>query len=139
MSTPPDELESELGSLRPRQPSERVRRGIAHRLAEPPPRVVTRALWAWSGAALALAASVVIAVSLWPRAENAPNVRRNPIVAGSNPMKPDELPPTLLAYYQVFRESDEKLDTLLDRHGAILLTAGNGAADSGSLWKEMLN
>jgi hypothetical protein len=54
-------------------------------------------------------------------------------------MKPDELPPTLLAYYQVFRESDEKLDTLLDRHGASLRTDGNGAADSGSLWKEMLN
>jgi hypothetical protein len=133
-----DDLESELRSLRPRPPSDRVRRGIADRLAQEPVHTATARTRAWRIAlvALALAASVVVVIySSRPR-EKGPDAIPGPVVV----VEPTETtpPPTWLAYRQVLGQSDESLDDLLDQHGASLLTSGQQSSDSGSLYQELL-
>ena len=78
-----DDLESELRSLGPRQPSDRVRRGIADRLAQEPaqtPTARTR-VWRIGLAALALAAGVAIVVYSWWPSEQESDALPSPVVA----------------------------------------------------------
>ncbi len=133
-----DDLESDLDSLRPRQPSERVRRGIADRLAQEPtqPATARSRIWRIALVALALATSIaVVFYSLRPSGQS-PEAVPDPIVT----VEPTETtpPPTWLAYRQVLGRSDEGLDDLLDHHGVSLLTSGQQAEDFGSLYQELL-
>jgi len=133
-----DDLESELRSLRPRQPSDRVRRGIADRLAQEPAQTATAGtrVWRIALAAVALAASVAVVVFLWRQPAKEPDIVPGPLVV----VEPTDTapPPTWLAYRQVLGRSDESLDDLLDHHGDSLLTSGQQSLDIGSLYQELL-
>lgn len=133
-----DDLESELRSLRPRQPFGRVRRGIADQLAQEPVRTasVKARTWQIALAALVVAASVAVIVFLSRQPVKQPDIAPGPSVVVETT---DTVPPsTWLAYRQVLGRSDESLDDLLDYHGASLLTSGQQSLDSGSLYQELL-
>lgn len=133
-----DDLESELSSLRPRQPSDGVRRGIADRLAREPSRTTTASTRVWRIAivAVALAASVVIVAYSWRPWEDVPAPAPNPIARVEQ--VDTAPPPTWMAYRQVLGTSDESLDELLDHHGTNLLTSGEKPQNLGSLYQELL-
>jgi hypothetical protein len=117
MTEPPDPLEAELFTLRPREVSPELRRRIAERLAEPLPFPRYRRLWQ-----LALVgglAAACLAVILLLRSSGS-------VVPPSPPDRPptpaavavEDANPTVLAYQRALARSPEELDALLDKDAA---------------------
>jgi hypothetical protein len=136
-----DELESELRSLRPTAPSERVRRGITGQLASGRRPTARTNAWVWGALALAIAAGLTAAIVYWPAAKEVrPPGPGDDMVQARPEMDPwTEVhpPPTLLAYHQVLGESEASLDDLLNRHAASLLVGGDAGSEFGSLVREV--
>ena len=133
------DMESELRSLLPKAPSDRVLNSIASQLA--PTMRTTR--WgnaqAWGAVALAVAASIAIAVSWWPQPGKIPTPSPALPIVDRQPQGPLEMPPpTMLAYQHVLRQSPEELNELLDGHAASLLVAGSPSDGIGSLYRDLM-
>ncbi len=134
------DVESELRSLLPNAPSDRVLDSITSQLA--PTRRTMR--WenarAWRAVALAVAASIAVAVWWWPQPGKIPGPSPSlPIVDRQPQETADMPPPTMLAYQHVWGHSPEELDELLDRHAASFLVGGPPSDDIGSLYRDVMS
>lgn len=148
-----DELESELRSLRPNAPSDRVRRGITEQLSATPQTGMKNNAWVWGAVAVAIAAAVTFAIVSWPGPDEihppghgVPIVDQSPDVKPPTDVKPPpdvdtpiemHLPPTWLAYRHRLNESVESLDELLDEHANSLLAGDPSTADTDLLFDEV--
>ncbi len=133
------DMESELRSLLPKAPSDRVLHNIASQLG--PTRRATHwgNAWAWGAVALAVAASIAVAVLWWPQSGKIPGPSPSLPVVDWQPQGPPEMPPpTMLAYQHVWRQSPDELNKLLDRHAANLLVAGSPSDHVESLYRDLM-
>jgi hypothetical protein len=146
MNNPRHDLESELRSLRPQAPSDRVHRGIAEQLAATARVRAVNNFWAWGGAALAVAAGLTALVIFWPGPTKKAAAPGAQIVVVPEEVKPpprvDPLPeapppPTWMAYRHELSESVESFDALLDKHAASLLGGGPSGPGSGPLFQKI--
>jgi hypothetical protein len=119
MNEPPDPLEAELAALPPHDVSPELRRRVAERLADVPPRRRRRVLWL--AVAGGLAAACLAAVALWWGLGR--HVEPDRPVVRNEPAPPAEASPpgpTLLAYQRALARSPEALDALLDQDAAAI-------------------
>jgi hypothetical protein len=116
MSEPPDSLEAELSSLRPRDVTTELRRRLTQRLGDLPPRRMSSSSWLAiaSGAAAACLAVVLLPPGDTPRDKPDQVVRTGPEL----PVLVDDTAPTLLAYQRALAGSPEELNERLDRDAA---------------------
>ena len=133
------DIESELRSLLPKAPSDRMLNSIASQLA-PTRRTMRWAnAWTWGAAVLVVAAGITAAVLWWPEPREIPGPSPSlPVVDRPTQGHPELPPPTMLAYQQVVGQSPDGLDELLDRHAASLLVAGSPADNVGSLYQNLM-
>jgi uncharacterized protein YjeT (DUF2065 family) len=113
VSEPPDPLEAELSALRPHEVSPELRRRVAERLADAPPRRLRRLGWLALAGGLAAACLAAVLLGWWAR-----RGEQKPVAVRPRPAPPAAVEgpgPTLLAYERALARSPEDLDALLDR------------------------
>ncbi len=133
-----DELESELRSLIPAAPSDRMVNGIADQLAPAPHSTAEQPSWTFGAIAFAVAACLALVIIWYPRSTE---TTENPSLAPVSSQREALLakPPTMLAYRQVLVESPDAVDELLDRHAARLLVASSSGEGMSSLLQDLMS
>ena len=130
-----DELEAELRSLMPSTPSERVIDGIAARLSATTSSSEQDS-WNWGAMALAVAACVSFVILSYPRSTD--TTSGPPLPSVGPQVQSSQLPsPTMMAYRQVFLESPDALDQLLDRHASHLLASNSSGNEMEMLVQDL--
>ncbi len=109
-----DDLERELQSLRPRQPSPQLRTKIEDRLAAP--LIVRQWRMVLAAAACMAVAGTLIVLFSRPAASPIREPDPPPMVIQTPPI--DSTKPSLIAYQRALRESEQSLSDLLDAHAA---------------------
>ena len=128
-----DELEDELRSLVPSTPSNRVVDGIAERLTTTPTSSVEQDSWKWGAIALAVAACLSVVILWYPQSTK---LTDGPSLPSVDTQFSELPPPTMLAYRQVFFQSPDALDELLDRHATDLLSPSSD--DTAGLFQNLM-
>jgi hypothetical protein len=116
MNEPPDSLEEELSSLRPRDVTPELRRRLTQRLGDRP-RWRMSGL-SWLAIASGLAAACLAVALLRPEGTHRDNPDQGVWTRPESPALVDDTAPTLFAYERALAGSPDELDERLDRDAA---------------------